>query len=400
MKDRGGKATRKHYGGGLYLQISAAGAASWLMRYQRNGTEHWMGLGPNRAFTAKEARSRARKFQQQIYDGIDPIQARRDQRALQALQDARTVTFQSAAEQYYRQHESKWSSAKHRQAFLNTLQQYAHPIIGKLPVAAVDTAAVLRIIEPIWIAKNKTASRIRGRIEAVLDWSTVRGFRAGDNPARWQGHLDQVLPSGGDFAKPVHHAALPYADVAAFVAGLAQHKGVGPKALEFIILTACRTSEVTKARWGEFDLEQKFWTVPAERMKARKPHRVPLTGRMVKLLKALPREQGNDLVFIGTRKGGPLSKMTLPTLIEAMGHAVTTHGFRATFRTWAAEQTSYPREIIEMCLAHATGTVVELSYQRSDVLEKRRQLMEQWGAFVATPRGKTGTVTPIRKRGV
>src|SRR5258707_9684958 len=265
-----GTVGRKHYGHGLYLQIGESGSASWLLRYQRNGKETWMGLGPKSVFTVKQARARARAAQQQIYDGIDPLLARREQRALQALQDARSVTFQSAAEQYYQQHERKWSSAKHRQAFVNTLQEYAYPVIGKLPVAAVDTAAVLRIVEPIWIAKNPTASRVRGRIEAVLDWSTVRGFRAGDNPARGQGHLDQVLPSGGDIAKPVHHIALPYADVPGFVTPLAQHQGIGPKALEFIILTAARTSEVTKASWSEFDFGQEVWFIPGERMKSRK----------------------------------------------------------------------------------------------------------------------------------
>lgn len=396
---KNGNRGRKHYGDGLYLQIGESGSASWLLRFQRARKERWMGLGPKSVFSLKEARARARAAQQQIYNGVDPVQARRDARAMQVLQDARVITFQSATEQYYRQHEAKWTSAKHRQAFLSTLQQYAHPVIGKLPVADITSEHVLRIVEPIWLEKNHTASRVRGRIEAVLDWARVRKYRDGENPARWTGFLDQVLPTGVHIAKVEHHAALRYGDVPAFVAQLAQRQGIGPKALEFIILTACRTSEVTKACWSEFDFEQKFWTIPAERMKSRKPHRVPLTGRMTKLLKALPREHGNDLVFIGIRKGAPLGKTTLPKLLESMGHTVTVHGFRASFRTWAAESTSYPREIIEQCLAHATGTAVELSYQRSDVLEKRRQLMEQWSTFVATPR-KAGTVTPIRKGGV
>jgi integrase len=230
----------------------------------------------------------------------------------------------------------------------------------------------------------------------------VRGYRQGDNPARWAGHLSEALPTGGEIAKVEHHKAMPYDDVPAFVAQLAQHQGSGPKALEFIILTAARTGEALGARWNEIDLDKKTWTVPPERMKARKEHRVPLTGRTIKLLKALPREGGdNGFVFVGTKANAPLSKMTLPKLVEGMGHDVTIHGFRASFRTWAAESTSFPREVIEAALAHKTGTVVELSYQRSDVLEKRRQLMEQWSTFVATPvRKKSGNVTPIRKRGV
>jgi integrase len=394
---------RVHMGNGLYLQRGESGSASWLLRYERNGRERWMGLGPKSVFTTKQARARARVAQQQLYDGIDPLQARREKRALKALQDARTVTFQRAAEQYYEQNSPKWTSAKHREAFVNTLAQHAYKIIGALPVADITSEHVLRVVEPIWLTKNKTASRVRGRIEAVLDWAKVRNYRDGDNPARWTGFLDQVLPSGGQVGKVEHHAALPYNDVASFVTQLAERPGTGPKALEFLILTACRTSEVTKARWNEFDLGQKFWTIPADRMKARKPHRVPLTTRMLKLLKALPREGGNDsLVFVGIKANKPLNKMVLPKLVESMGHDTTVHGFRATFRTWAAEQTSYPREIIEQCLAHATGTAVELSYQRSDVLEKRRQLMEAWSTFVGTRRSKwrTGTVTPIRKGGV
>ena len=394
-------AGRRHYGGGLYLQTGETGSASWLLRYQLRGRERWMGLGPKSVFTARQARARAIAEKQKIYSGIDPLQAKREARARQELEAARSITFTDAAQQYYRQHEAKWSNLKHRQAFTNTLQQYAYPVIGRLPVADITSEHVLRIIEPHWLDKNQTMSRVRGRIEAILDWAKVRKYRDGENPARWTGFLDQVLPSGRQVAKVEHHAALPYNDVPGFVAQLATRKGIGSKALEFIILTACRTSEVLKARWSEFDLEQKFWTIPAERMKARRAFRVPLTTAMIKLLKSLQREAGSDLVFIGSRKGAPIGKMALPSLVESMGYDVTVHGMRASFRTWAAEQTAFPREIIEQCLAHATGTAVELSYQRSDVLEKRRQLMEQWSAFVSTPRkAGAGTVTPIRKAGV
>jgi integrase len=384
---------------GVYLDLAETGNGSWLLRYQRDGRERWLGLGPLRDFTLNEARERARKARQLLRDGLDPIDAKREQRTRLKLEAARSITFEVAARRYYDAHELKWS-VKHREAFLNTLHQYAYPLLGKLPVAAIDTGLVLRVIEPIWVDKHVTASRIRARIEMVLDWCTVRGYRTGDNPARWRGHLAEALPS--KVVTVVNHPALPYDDVPAFVQQLSKHQGVGPRALELVVLSAARTGEALGARWSEIDFEKKIWTVPASRMKGRREHRVPLTGRMLKLLKSLPREGGDDgLIFIGSKANAPLGKMILPKLVDAMGHAVTIHGFRASFRTWAAETTAFPREIIEGALAHATGTVVELSYQRSDMLEKRRQLMEQWSTFVASPSRKTGNnVTLMRKRRV
>lgn len=392
-----GKAVRKHYANGLYLQTGEKGSASWLLRYQRDGKEHWMGLGPKSVFSLKEAKARARAAQQQIYDGVDPLEHKRKARAKEALDKSRSITFADAAQQYYIGHEKKWTSHKSRQAFRNTLEQYAYPVIGKWPVADVDTAAVLRIIEPIWAEKNQTASRIRGRIEAVLDWSTVRGFRTGDNPARWE-TLGKVLPSSGEIAPVKHHPALPYGELPAFVEQLSQHQGIGPKALEFIILTACRTSEVLKARWSEFDIEKEIWTIPGPRMKRRKIHRVPLTSRMVALLKALPRESNDGLVFVGSKGNAVIGKMTLPQLVDAMGHDTTIHGMRASFKSWASEQTSYPNEVIEFSLAHVVGSAAEQAYQRSDILEKRRSLMEAWSAFVGTPRKTGNNVTSIRAK--
>jgi integrase len=350
-----------------------------------------------------KARARAREADDHIYKGVDPLQARRKQRAQQALEASRNITFADAAKGYYASHEKKWSSHKHRQQFLNTLQQYADPVIGRLPVADVDVAAILKIVEPIWIKKYQTATRLRRRLENVLDWAAVRGHRSGDNPARWS-QLRHVLPGGGEIGLVKHHKALPFAQLPAFVERLAQHQGTGPQALLFLILTGCRTSEVLKARWSEFDFANMIWTVPFGRMKSRNKHkealnhRVPLTGQMVKLLASLLRETGDDngLVFVGNKPNTPLGKMTLPDLIDAMGHDVTVHGFRASFKTWASEQTAYPNEIIEFCLAHVVGSASEQAYQRSDVLDKRRLLMEQWSTFVTTPH-KTGTVTPIRK---
>jgi hypothetical protein len=237
------RASRKHYGGGLYLQTGESGSASWLLRYQRQDREHWHGLGPKSVFNAKQARARARAAQQELYSNIDPIAAKRKQRTQQALEAARSITFADATQQYYNSHEGKWTSAKHRQTFLNTLRQHAFPVIGKWPVADVDTAAVLRIVEPMWKQKHQTASRLRGRIEVILDWATVRGYRHGDNPAQWS-LLGKVLPTGGGIGEVIHHAALPYADIPGFVAQLSQRQGIAAKALLFIILSA------TPSRWS------------------------------------------------------------------------------------------------------------------------------------------------------
>ena len=394
----------KHaHGHGLYCLVTETGGRSWALRYQRQGRERWHGLGPCHTFTLKEALAAARKAKQQLFEGIDPIDAKQAQRTAQALEAAKTISFSDAAKQYFDQHAKKWSSVKHAHQFWASLEQYAFPVIGKLPVASVDTGLILKILEPIWNERYQTASRLRGRVASVLDWAGVRGFRNGDNPARWRGHLSEVLPAKGEFTEVTHYAALPYADVPSFVQQLSQHQGIAPRAMEFLILAASRTAEVIGARWSEFNFEKGIWTIPSNRMKTRKEHRVPRTGAMSKLLKALPREGGADsVVFIGSKVNVPLAKNTLSKLVtKTMGIDTTVHGFRSSFRTWAAESTAFPREVIEAALAHKTGTAVEQAYQRSDVIEKRRQLMEQWSAFVATPVRKTsGNVTSIRKRGV
>jgi integrase len=404
MKNGNGKAApgRKHYGAGLYLQTGANGKSSWLYRYQLKGQAHWMGLGSkSKGVTLAKARQRAHDADDFLYKGIDPIAARSEQRALKALETSRQISFAEAAEQYYAKHEQSWTSPKHRRAFLSSLKTHAYPVLANMPVAAIDKAAVLKVIEPIWLVKNPTASNVLGRIESVLSWATSREYRTGANPAKWD-TLKFELPHGGDIGKVVKHPAMPYSDLPRFVVQLSQRQGIGPKALLFIILTAARTSEVLKAVWStnEFDLENKIWNVPAERMKGRKPHRVPLTGKMIELLKALPREAGNDLVFIGTKANAPLGKMVLPNLLTAMGCTVTVHGFRSSYRDWAAEQTSYPAELIEYSLAHTVGNAVAQAYQRSDMIEKRRQLMEAWSTFVSTPRQQIGVkeATPIRAK--
>jgi len=388
-------------GGGLYLQVTATGA-SWIFRYERGGRggikgrERMMGLGPLRDLTLAEARERALAARKLLLDGLDPLDERKAQRDAAALEAAKRISFEEAARSYFNGHEQKWSNAEHRRQFLSSLEQYVFSEIGKLPIATIDTGLVLKVVEPIWHSKAVTAGRVRNRIEAVLDWATARGYRTGPNPARWKGHLETVLPAKGKIKKVEHHRALPYADIPTFVAALATKEGIPAKALEFLILTAARSGEVMGARWSEIDLDAKVWTVPAERMKTRKEHRVPLADRAIAILKAPPTEA--DFVFIGARKGQALGKMALSNLIAAMDYDVTVHGMRSSFRVWAAEQSAYPREVIEQCLAHVVGNATEAAYQRSDLLDKRRKLMEAWAAFVRSPK-HDATVTPIRNRG-
>jgi integrase len=383
----------------LYKQIAASGAGSWVLRYEMAGRKRWMGLGPIAVFSLKEALARARGAQQLIYSGVDPIDARKNQRATEARKAILTVNFETAVQAFFDQHQSKWGG-KARIEFLNTLASYAFPVFGKLPVDQIDTALVLRAIEPIWLTKHVTANRVRGRIEAVLDWARVRGYRAGDNPAAWKGHLDQLLPTGGGIHEVIHHAALPYASVPAFVAALQQHGDTSALAFEFLILTASRTAEVLKAHWSEVDFNAKVWTRPASHMKGGIEHTVPLTARMIEILKGLPRGDSNSLIFEGTKAGRPLGRNALSKLVDTLGIDATVHGFRSSFKDWCSEQTNYPRELAEHALAHEVGNAVERAYGRSKLIEKRRRLMMEWEKFVATPVGsKSGSVTPIRGKG-
>jgi integrase len=386
---------------GLYLQVTPTGARSWLLRYERGGRERAMGLGPVKEFTLDEVRARARKARQLLKDGIDPLVARDEERAKQtsekALAAAANVTFKECVEQYYKFHSRKWNNAKHAAQFLSTMKMYAYPALGKLPVATIDKALVLKAIDPIWSSKTETASRVRGRIEAVLDFAKTRGYRTGENPAAWDGNLAHVLPARNTIAKVKHHAALPFADVPDFMAQLAVREGIASRALEFTILNASRTGEVIGSRWSEFDLNAKLWTIPAARMKAKKEHRVPLTGRSLEILKALPRE--GDFVFPGGRKGVPISNMAMAEVLKRMDRLdITVHGFRSTFRDWAAERTSYPNHVVEMALAHVVGNKVEAAYRRGDLFAKRSRLMADWTKYcLAKPvDARANNVMPIR----
>ncbi|HLH98025.1 MAG TPA: integrase arm-type DNA-binding domain-containing protein [Xanthobacteraceae bacterium] len=388
-------------GHGLYLQVMSATNRSWLLRYERNGRERWLGLGPLHTFDLSEARERARKARQLLQDGIDPIEQRKSARAAQALAEARALTFQDAARQYFDAHERSWKNAKHRAQFLSTLETYAFPKIGRLSVAEIDTGLVLKVLEPIWHQKTETANRVRARIESVLDWATVRGYRTGDNPARWKGHLSETLPSRERIQKVVHHAALPYDDVSAFFKELKEREGVSARALEFTILTAARTGETIGATWEEIDLEAKTWTVPAGRIKGGREHKVPLSDRALEVLRGLPREKNNPSVFVGPRRGG-LSNMSMASVLKRMGRDdITVHGFRSTFRDWAAECTNYPNHVVEMALAHAVGDKVEAAYRRGDLFEKRRRLMTEWAKFCgAKPTNKAAAdiIVSLRSR--
>lgn len=364
-------------GDGLWLQVRPSGK-SWLFRYMRQGKAHHLGLGPLRDVTLAEARSKASDCRRMILNGIDPLQARRDERMHAALRVAAGTSFRECAERHIASHEAGWRNAKHRQQWRNTLGTYAYPVLGNVAVGAVDTGLVLNALEPIWTAKPETASRVRGRIESVLSWATARGYRQGENPARWRGHLDRLLPARAKVRTIRHHAALPYSELPAFMADLRQRDGVGARALEFAILTAARTGEVIGARWSE--IAKDVWTIPAERMKGRREHRIPLSDRALEILEGLPRE--GDFVFMGARADKPLSNMALLATLRRMGRGdLTAHGFRSTFRDWVSEQTNFPGELAEMALAHVVSDKTEAAYRRGDMFAKRQALMDDWAAF-------------------
>lgn len=381
---------------GLHLQIQPSGARSWIMRATVGTRRRDIGLGAFPDVSLAQAREKGRAVRQQITQGIDPVQQAHAARSALKAEQAKALTFEQCADAYIKAHEAGWRNAKHGQQWRNTLEQYAYPAIGSMLVRDVELAHVLKVLEPIWRSKTETASRVRGRIESVLDWAKGRGYRAGDNPAAWKGNLDAQLPRPEKIAKTVHHAALPVAEVSSFMTKLRAAEGMGARALEFAILTAARSGEVRGATWAEIDLEAKVWTVPAERMKAHKEHRVPLSAAAVHLLKALPRIEDNNMVFAAPR-GGQLSDMTLTAVLRRMEIDAVPHGFRSTFRDWTAECTNYPNEVCEMALAHTVGDKVEAAYRRGDLFEKRRRLMDEWAAFLASPMPK-GQVIPLQNR--
>lgn len=384
-------------GDGLYLAVTRVGVASWVYRYRSGGSERYMGLGPLRHVNLSAARQLADKARALRRSGVDPVEQRRAQRTEQAVAAAKTVTFSKCAEEYIVSHRAGWRSSAHAAQWAATLDMYVFPLIGDLPIQAIDTGLVLRVLEPIWRSKTDTASRLRGRIEAVLDWAATHGYRQGDNPARWKGHLQNVLPKKSAVRRVVHRAAIPYVQIGAFLAELRQRHGVAARALEFVVLTGVRTSEAIRARWGEFDMRERIWIIPAERMKAGKEHRVPLSDAAVAVLEIMAAIRSGDFVFPGTRVGQPLPRMALIHLLGRMGRKdLTTHGFRSALTDWAADR-GFPREVREQALAHALGSQVEAAYRRTDLFAAREQLMRQWAAYCSAP--VSDAVVPLRAAG-
>ena len=356
-----------------------------------------MGLGPLEAVPLADARERARAARQELKGGRDPLEARKEARAAATLTAAQATTFRECAESYIEAHKAGWRNEKHVAQWTATLETYAHPTIGKLSVQAIDLGLVMKILQPIWEKKPETASRVRGRIEAVLDWAAARGFRTGDNPARWRGRLDKLLPARGKVRKVKHHAALPFDELGAFTADLRRQPGIAAKALEFLILTATRTSEVTGAKPKEIDRKAAVWIIPEGRIKAGREHRVPLSPRALEILEEVePLSHG--YVFPGGKRGRPLSENALLALLKRMGRSdLTAHGFRSTFRDWASERTNYPHEVAEMALAHAIPSGVERAYRRGDLFTKRTRMMVDWAKFCARPR-PVGDVVSINAK--
>lgn len=382
---------------GLYLKVAPTGAKVWIHRYQLRGARHDMGLGSTAVVTLVQAREKAREVRRLVAEGIDPIEHRVSEASAAALAVATAMTFRQCAEAYIESMRAGWKNAKHGLQWSSTLETYAFPVMGELPIAGIDTGLVLRVLEPIWRKKTETASRVRGRIECILDYARVRGYRReGENPARWKGHLDHILPAKAAVAPVQHHASMPYADVPRFWPRLQMQDGLAARALELCILTATRTGELLGARWSEIDLDTATWTIPAGRMKAGAEHRVPLSDPALALLHKLAAIRVNDLVFPGQSSGRALSQMAMLMVARRMKVAATPHGFRSSFRTWVAETTAFPFEVAEIALAHTQGDKVVAAYQRGDLFEKRRQLMAQWAAYCTTPRATGQVVVPIR----
>jgi integrase len=385
-------------GGNLFLKVDDRGNKSWIFRWSEAGKVKKLGLGPLHTIGLADARDRAEATRKLVLDGIDPRQVRREAKAAAAVAEAKTITFDAARDLYIEAHKAGWKNAKHVAQWTATLKTYASPHFGKLPVAAVDVGLVLRALEPIWTKKPETAHRVRGRIESVLDWARARGYRNGDNPARWKGHLSYLLPARGKVRKVQHHPSLPYAELPAFMVALRQQYGIAALALEFGILTAARTDEVLGASWSE--IGGRLWIVPAERMKGKHEHRVPLCDRALAIVEEMKTVKRGEFIFPGQRRGKPLSNMSMLATLARMGRDdLTVHGFRSTFRTWSSERTNFPREIAEAALAHTIEDKTEAAYQRGDLLEKRRRLMHAWAAYCERkPAAKTtGDVVALRQ---
>jgi integrase len=389
-------------GGGLYLQVGRSGAKSWLFKFMIAGKGFGMGLGPLHAVSLAEARKRAAECRQLLSDGINPLTARQEQQQATLAVQAAVKTFGECADAFIQMQQPAWKNQKHVNQWTNTLRDYCADLRA-LPVCDVETSHILEILQPIWSTKRETASRVRGRLERILDWAKVRQYRGGDNPARWRGHLDKLLPVFNKKRLVRHHPAMPYQELPAFMKALRKRPGQAARALELTILTACRTNEVIEGRLPEFDLMKALWQIPASRMKAWVPHVVPLPAPAVEIVRSMERE-GNALIFHGVRRKGaqpapdkPLSNMAMLSLLQQdMGFPqFTVHGFRSTFRDWAAECTNFSREVCEMALAHTILNDTEAAYRRGDLLQKRRALMSAWAGYC--DRGAPARVVPLQR---
>jgi integrase len=359
-------------GGNLYLIVSETGSRKWVLRFTWRGRAKEMGLGSAASVPLTDARERAASARRKIAQGLNPIDERK--------RDGGIPTFGEIADDVWENLSAGFRSEKHKAQWKSTLETYAIPLRAK-PVDAIATDDVLAVLKPIWTTKAETASRVRGRIEKVLDAAKAKGFRDGENPARWRGHLDHLLPRPSKLARG-HHAAMPYEDVAAFIANLRKHQATSALALELCILTAARSGEILGMRWSEIDLDKKTWTVPANRMKAGREHRVPLSPRAVAILRGLEKVKAGEFVFPGQVRNKPLSNKAMGMVLLRMKvEDVTTHGFRSSFRDWAGNVSNFPREVTENALAHVIGDKAEQAYRRSDALEKRRKLMEAWADY-------------------
>jgi integrase len=378
---------------GLLLVVKESGATSWILRTVIGNKRRSIGLGGYPEVPLAAAREKARAAKEKIDTGIDPIEERKARR--QALIKSRTATisFAAAASKCHDSKVPEFKNEKHAKDWISSVNRYAIPKIGDLPINEIELPHILAVLEPIWTEKTETATRLRQRLESILAWATVSGYRKGDNPARWKGHLDAVLPKPAKVRNRIHFPALPWQDIGAFMKDLRQRDGMGARALEWIILTACRSGEVRLATWDEIDLEGKVWTIPAERMKAGREHRVPLTDDAIRLLEQLPMLEGSSYIFPAI-KGGALSDMTVSGVCRRMKVNAVPHGFRSTFRDWCAENTNFPREVAEMALAHTIENATEAAYRRGDLFMKRRRLMDAWAKFCNTI-PETAEVRPI-----
>ncbi len=371
-------------GDGLYLQIGPTGTKSWILKFQLNGRPRAMGLGSLHVTSLSQARNARDDAHRLLRDHIDPIEARKIERQQKRLAATNAMTFKEAATLCIAAREKGWRNPRHIQQWPETLAAFVYPTIGNLSVEAIDTTLVLKALEPIWTTKPETASRVRGRIEVILDWAKARGYRQGENPARWRGHLDMILPKKSKVRAVEHHPALPYAQIGAFMVELRRIDTVGARALEFAILTAARSGEVLGATWNEIDLANKLWVIPGKRMKSGREHRAPLSDAAVAVLRQMEMIRAGDEVFPGRTREQLPRRALLLALYQAGRRDCTVHGFRSSFRDWAAERTNFPSELAEMALAHIVGSKVEASYRRSDLFEKRRRLMDDWAMFCAT----------------